>query len=657
MEIGTALKAQEETADRHKSIVSNAGRNVSVRGKSAQYDSMKAKWIFKEACPLLVTTRSGDSERLELISDTVTQIEKLQAPLLVISSVGSHRSGISFLGNCLLGHSTVSGGFMCDNQDRHFHSGIWCFAKRLSVKDKKAKNKQIVLLYLDVEGLGSPASSGWYDAALLTFCYHISSTMLYHTTAAGTAETLVTELSALRDIIQDISPPESPSATLCQQAFLSHLYVVLRDCDDYLPQGRGTSSVVEEKIATYDSQVLPSLRQLFQQCRLVALPCPATPANSNNNVLCHRLPVSARSPSFVAALQRLKEMLFPSSTASFVDTLGACRRQSMHLWSGRTLMSAATDILRHVQMRKQVVSLQFYRQLEDQAATEIEASFVDLCRRATPSFLSIAQSFSLHRVRVQLTSLQERLASILLHYPLLERDFRVTFPWQQTRESFITSWLKEWESQCQQDVRAIISRVVSADLESTALKCTEYESWDRIRCQTLAEAYSARKFRGYWTVVSASLEYFLKLRSPALKKENVRYAEQDLLAATITAAGDEKARLSDLMGALWDRFELRCWRMLEEYRALHLRLILLTEVQGWSVPMKQKKDLYYQHMHEIVRKSTVKYLRTLRDLEERTLTVPQQCQSWIERNENHPQIVSYNLLRQEVSSCIQCSVG
>ena len=102
MEIGTALKAQEETADRHKSIVSDAESNVSVRGKSAQYDSMTAKWIFKEACPLLVTTRSGDSERLELISDTVTQIEKLQAPLLVISSVGSHRSGISFLGNCLV---------------------------------------------------------------------------------------------------------------------------------------------------------------------------------------------------------------------------------------------------------------------------------------------------------------------------------------------------------------------------------------------------------------------------------------------------------------------------------------------------------------------------------------------------------------------------
>jgi hypothetical protein len=31
---------------------------------------------------------------------------------------------------------------MCDNQDRNFHSGIWCFAKVLSMKDKKAKSKQ-----------------------------------------------------------------------------------------------------------------------------------------------------------------------------------------------------------------------------------------------------------------------------------------------------------------------------------------------------------------------------------------------------------------------------------------------------------------------------------------------------------------------------------
>jgi hypothetical protein len=62
-----------------------------------------------------------------------------------------------------------------------------------------------------------------------------------------------------------------------------------------------------------------------------------------------------------------------------------------------------------------------------------------------------------------------------------------------------------------------MSRVVSADLESTALECAEYESWDRIRCQTVAEAYSARKFCGFWTVVSPSLEYFSKLRSPILK--------------------------------------------------------------------------------------------------------------------------------------------
>ncbi|XP_053386759.1 guanylate-binding protein 1-like isoform X2 [Mercenaria mercenaria] len=168
-------------------------KSSDVESESAASASVSKRYrglqIFDKPMHLIAANIEG---MFEVNEEALTQIKKIDSPLVVVSIAGLYRTGKSYLMNRLAGSNT---GFQLGNTIQSETKGIWVWCR------PHPKHKGHVLLLLDTEGLGDVSKGDvGHDNKIFTLASLLCNILVYNMMSAFNQDaveklTFITEMS------------------------------------------------------------------------------------------------------------------------------------------------------------------------------------------------------------------------------------------------------------------------------------------------------------------------------------------------------------------------------------------------------------------------------------------------------------------------------
>lgn len=162
--------------------------------------------------PIQLLRPSADHSRLEICEEAVSMLQKIENPLVVLTIVGTQRTGKSTLLNLL--HSRRTDGFGVGHFMEPKTHGLWFRLRR------HPRDENVLLLLLDTEGLDSPNVPMSYNWTLSAVALLLSNFFIYQTKGS-------IESSAIDRLLATLAITEHVRGT--QSTKVQNFLWVLRD--------------------------------------------------------------------------------------------------------------------------------------------------------------------------------------------------------------------------------------------------------------------------------------------------------------------------------------------------------------------------------------------------------------------------------------------
>jgi len=237
-----------------------------------------------KSVPLIRPVKAPEPQFL-VMEEGANFLRSLEGPLYVVSVVGVMRQGKSFILGLLAGGPGI---FRLGHQTKSCTEGVDVFAR-------PHPSGRGHLVFLDVEGQGSPDRNDTYDAALTTVAMLLSSMVVYNCLSVGTSAD-VDKLELLSGFMQNIFDRTSEEHGECEAAgsdrFCPALMWLLRDfflemvanekpcdADTYLEEVLLAPVSGASRAAKDKNRKLNDIKQVLQKRCLRTLPRPVDDEN------------------------------------------------------------------------------------------------------------------------------------------------------------------------------------------------------------------------------------------------------------------------------------------------------------------------------------------------------------------------------------------
>eukprot|EP00439_Symbiodinium_sp_Y106_P043166 s177_g5.t1 len=232
-----------------------------------------------KSVPLIRPVKAPEPQFL-VMEEGANFLRSLEGPLYIVSVVGVMRQGKSFILGLLAGGPGI---FRLGHQTKSCTEGVDVFAR-------PHPSGRGHLVFLDVEGQGSPDRNDTYDAALTTVAMLLSSMVVYNCLSVGTSAD-VDKLELLSGFMQNIFDRTSEEHGECEAAgsdrFCPALMWLLRDfflemvanekpcdADTYLEEVLLAPVSGASRAAKDKNRKLNDIKQVLQKRCLRTLPRP-----------------------------------------------------------------------------------------------------------------------------------------------------------------------------------------------------------------------------------------------------------------------------------------------------------------------------------------------------------------------------------------------
>ena len=164
-----------------------------------------------------------DDGKFSVNPEAVKYLQTLEGEIGVVAIAGLYRTGKSYLLNQLM---EKSGGFQVGPTVKACTKGIWLWGKAMKLEDRNMH-----LLFLDTEGLGSTSRSESYDCRVFALALLLSSLFVYNSvgTIDGSAINKLSLVVNLTRVIHVKAQTQEEDTGREYSAFFPNFFWIVRD--------------------------------------------------------------------------------------------------------------------------------------------------------------------------------------------------------------------------------------------------------------------------------------------------------------------------------------------------------------------------------------------------------------------------------------------